>query len=1060
MPESRYCPVGRLLDFPSWRAIHRIIPGLIVALLPSAVFASSSYWGVFTARYSNFPATQGNNCYSLCHSYENYPGPSRPGSYYASWKAAVAARTNISNDYYGGLPPAAVDQAYVDIESMDSDGDGYTNLAEILAGTRPGDTTDHPSFTSPGAPTGVSAAGGNAQAIVSFTPGANGGSPVMNFTVTASPGGIRASGTSSPILVSGLTNGTPYTFTVTASNGLVTVTAGSTASNSVTPAGSATVPTLVNAKAGGAQATVTFLEPTNGSLVNGTAMGYTVTSSPGGITASGYGSPILVQGLTNDVTYTFTVAVTNSGLPSAASNTVTPSASLAVAPDAPNCCSFVDAGNSMAILSFDPPANGGSPITAYTAICTYSPVQGVTLSFSVTSPAPNILIAGLNNGTTYKCGLTATNAVGASAAPNPQIYPAQFTPSAPAPPSVPTTITATPGNGQVTIAFGPPAIDGGSAVLDYSASCKAGGTTVGPVTGTASPLTVTGLINGNTYTCWATARNAQGTFNSLAFHPNALSVTPAAITAPGAPTAVNAVAGDAKATVSFTPPASNGGSAVTAYAVTSSPDGITATGPISPIIVTDLANGTAYTFTVTAMNSVGSGPASAASSAATPSAAVVAAPDSPNCCSFVDAGNGMAILAFDPPANNGSPITVYSATCTYSLVQGVTLSLNASAPASPIILGGLTNGTIYQCKLTATNAVGTSPIPADPTVQFTPFIPAPPSTPTAITATAGNAQATISFGPPGNDGGSAVLDYSAYCKTGNTTIGPITGTASPLIVPGLTNGTPYACWVTARNAQGTFNSLAFHPITVSVTPAAITVTTTTTTTSTAATTTTTSTTTTSISSTTTTTLAGGGTANLVSGWNLLGNGMSNAINVVNTFGSATLVNTVWKWIASSTKWAFYTPTIGDGGSAYAASKGYDFLTTINAGEGFWVNAVSAFSVPLSGNPVAATLFKDQVGSSPLPMGWSLIAVGDNRTPVTFANAVSNAATPPSAGQAAASVVTLWAWDAEKSGWYFFEPNMYNAGTLPNYIGGKGYLNFFGTPSKALDPTTGFWVNHP
>jgi hypothetical protein len=89
---------------------------------------------------------------------------------------------------------------------------------------------------------------------------------------------------------------------------------------------------------------------------------------------------------------------------------------------------------------------------------------------------------------------------------------------------------------------------------------------------------------------------------------------------PGAPVGVSAGAGDGQATVSFEAPASNGGAQVTSYTVRSSPGGLTAAGAGSPLTVTGLANATTYTFTVTAANSAGTGPPSAASNPVTPSA--------------------------------------------------------------------------------------------------------------------------------------------------------------------------------------------------------------------------------------------------------------------------------------------------------------------------------------------------------------------------------------------------------------------------------------------------------
>jgi uncharacterized protein (TIGR02145 family) len=111
---------------------------------------------------------------------------------------------------------------------------------------------------------------------------------------------------------------------------------------------------------------------------------------------------------------------------------------------------------------------------------------------------------------------------------------------------------------------------------------------------------------------------------------------------PGAPTSPVATAGNAQASVAFTAPASNGGSAITGYTVTSSPGSFTATGASSPLTVTGLTNGTSYTFTVIATNAVGNSVASAASAAVTPRA----------CGAFVTASVYKAFACFNLGATN------------------------------------------------------------------------------------------------------------------------------------------------------------------------------------------------------------------------------------------------------------------------------------------------------------------------------------------------------------------------------------------------------------------------
>ena len=87
---------------------------------------------------------------------------------------------------------------------------------------------------------------------------------------------------------------------------------------------------------------------------------------------------------------------------------------------------------------------------------------------------------------------------------------------------------------------------------------------------------------------------------------------------PGAPTGVTATAGLLSATVSWTAPASNGGSAITSYTATASPGGRTCTAVATTCTISGLDNTAAYTVTVTATNLIGTGGASGASAAVRP----------------------------------------------------------------------------------------------------------------------------------------------------------------------------------------------------------------------------------------------------------------------------------------------------------------------------------------------------------------------------------------------------------------------------------------------------------
>jgi len=179
---------------------------------------------------------------------------------------------------------------------------------------------------------------------------------------------------------------------------------------------------------------------------------------------------------------------------------------------------------------------------------------------------------------------------------------------------------ATAGNGELAIGF---YADSGFGDTLTSGSGWTGRVDVAPTPD--MELLVEDQVVGQGATPAATAGTGAGTVWLMA----AVVLVPASAGAPAAPAApsgVTAVPGNASASVSWTAPY-NGGSPITSYTVTPYTGGtaqqattVTGRPPVTSATVTGLTNGTSYTFTVTATNAVGTGPASSPSSAVTPSA--------------------------------------------------------------------------------------------------------------------------------------------------------------------------------------------------------------------------------------------------------------------------------------------------------------------------------------------------------------------------------------------------------------------------------------------------------
>ena len=403
----------------------------------------------------------------------------------------------------------------------------------------------------------------------------------------------------------------------------------------------------------------------------------------------------VVTGLTNGTAYTFTVVATNAAgnsVASAPSASVTP----ATVPGAPTGATATP-GNAQASVAWTAPASdGGSTITGYTVTA----IGGSGGACTAAAPTVTCTVTGLANGTAYTFTVTATNAAGTSAPSAPSASVTPFTV-----PDAPTGVTATAGNGQATVGWAAPAHNG-SPITGYTVTASNGATCT--ATPPATSCVVTGLTNGTAYTFTVVAANAAGA--SAPSAPSA-SVTPA--TVPGAPTGVSGVPGNAQATVSWAAPASTGGSAITGYTVTASNGATCATSGTS-CVVTGLANGTAYTFTVKATNGAGDGAASAPSASVTP----FTVPDAPTNVTAT-AGAGQAVVGWTAPANNGgSAITRYTVTAIPGAApQSAGLALQAAPagggctaipPATSCTVTGLTPGVPYTFTVVATNAAGDS----------------------------------------------------------------------------------------------------------------------------------------------------------------------------------------------------------------------------------------------------------------------------------------------------------------------------------------------------------------
>ena len=377
-------------------------------------------------------------------------------------------------------------------------------------------------------------------------------------------------------------------------------------------------------------------------------------------------------------------------------------------------------------------------------------------------------------------------------------------------PGVPTNVTATAGNRQITVEWTAPADDGGAAITSYTVAYKATRSACPATidrtwtrrTTTRTTTTLASLANGTDYRLCVRATNSAGSSGWAD-----VSATPASV--PGTPTNVTATTGTRQLTVEWTAPADNG-DAITSYTVqrcaaanracTSTwADAGTAT--TNRHTITGLDNGTAYGIRIRATNANGAGSWSSTAFGST----VVIAPGTPSDLSTT-IGSRYITLSWTAPSTGGSPITRYTVEC--RLADDTVTSGNCDSSSwivyrtssnTSITISSLTNGVTYDLRVKATNKVGDSAWSEVATA--TPS--ATPGTPSNVQALPSGRNMTVTWRAP-SSGGAAITGYtveycSGTCRSTTVSGDPLPTTAT---LTGLSEGTTYTVRVRAVNVAG------------------------------------------------------------------------------------------------------------------------------------------------------------------------------------------------------------------------------------------------------------------
>lgn len=364
-------------------------------------------------------------------------------------------------------------------------------------------------------------------------------------------------------------------------------------------------------------------------------------------------------------------------------------------------------GNGSLTISWTAPAYAGSSgstqlrITEYVVGLTRAGVTGTVASCRTTT-ATACTFTGLTNGVEYWVEIKAYNS----------FYVFSYASAGPwkpccAVPTAPTSMGVTEHDGGVTVSWGPPA-NSAQAVGPFTYRVASNPAGINCTT-TALSCDISGLVNGTVFTVTVTASTSSGTSPAASVSP----VIPKG--PPGAPIDVRAILQRGSADVSWVGPQSTGGAVVSRYVVTSNPGGLTCETPGGlACTVSGLTNGTTYTFTVTAFNVIGPGPASAAS----PPAQLLAGPGIVRNIRVSVSRNRATVRWQQPASTGGLRIQQYNVVSSPGQHACTTRK-------TMCVISGLADGTEYVFTVVARNAKGPG-VPASSRPVRTPAAPLPP----------------------------------------------------------------------------------------------------------------------------------------------------------------------------------------------------------------------------------------------------------------------------------------------------------------------------------------------